>query len=113
MLVIWKEPGAIPDSSATAAMVTATSSLSSTAGAAGLAGAGAGAAFGAALGASALPPTVLTSLEITMITRARTTSMRNTTTMPHTATNRASGMVSSEKGSRIAFSALGICSTSY
>ena len=71
MLVIWKELGDIPDSSATAAIITATSSPSSTAGAAGAAaGLAAGAAdLGAgAAGAFPLPSIAATILEITKMT---------------------------------------------
>ena len=68
MLVIWKEPMGMPDSSATAAIITATSSPSSWAGAAGAAGlgAGAGAAFltGAAAGLRA-PSIFWTTQEMT------------------------------------------------
>jgi ABC-type dipeptide/oligopeptide/nickel transport system permease component len=113
MFVIRKELGFMPDSSATAAIMTATSSPSSTAGAAGAAGlgAGAGAAFLAGAAGAALPSTELTILEMMMITRARMASIINTTTRPHTATIRASGTLNGLNGSRIALLISGIDQT--
>ena len=110
MLVIWKEPMGIPDSSATAAIITATSSPSSTAGAAGAAaGLGAAAAFLAGAGAALpLPSIEPTTLEMTMMTTARMASIMNTTSRPQTATIRASPTESEVLGFRIAFSTLGI-----
>ena len=106
-----KELGDIPDSSAMAAIITATNSPSSTAGAAGAAaGAGVeGAALLAGAAAGFLEPSILaTILEITMMTAARIASIINTTTIPHTATINASGTLSGLLGFRIAFSTLGI-----
>ena len=109
-LVMRKELGDIPDSSAMAAIITATSSPSSTAGAAG-AGAAAGAAgfaTGAGAAVSFLPSSRLTSLELIRMTRARMASIRKTTTRPHTATMMASVGAMALKGSKIAFSAFGM-----
>ena len=109
-MVMRKELGDIPDSSAMAAIITATSSPSSTAGAAG-AGAAAGAAgfaTGAGAAVSFLPSSRLTSLELIRMTRARMASIRKTTTIPHTATMIASVGAMALKGSKIAFSAFGM-----
>ena len=103
----------MPDSSAMAAIITATISPSSTAGAAGAAGlgAGAGAAFLAGAAGAALPSMELTILEMIMMTRARMASIMNTTTTPQTATIRASGTLSGVNGSRIALLISGIDQT--
>ena len=111
MLVIWKELGDIPDSSATAAIITATSSPSSTAGAAGAAaGLAAGAAdLGAgAAGAFPLPSIAATILEITKMTAISMASITKTISRPDTATSRASPTSRGSNGLIIALSTLGM-----